>query len=54
MGTLTPEAFIKLYFEILEYQRKHKLGVYGLKNSKEFIDKVNAEYDLEFKKECSK
>lgn len=52
MGTLTPEAFAKLYGEMVEAARK--AGWPGMKNSPEFIQRINLEYDRQFGGPASK
>ena len=46
---LTPEATVELWRTCTDYARKHKLGPFGWKNSTAFINKVNIEYEKEFK-----
>lgn len=47
MGTLTPEAVIKIWSEMLNEGRKTG---FGMKNSQAFIDKLNLQYDKDFNK----
>ena len=45
------EQFVKTYREALDYAREHKLGIFGAKNSENFIRCLEAEWDKVFDKE---
>lgn len=51
MGTLSPKAFAELYAEMLAEGRKNGFGM--MKNSPEFIRRIDLEYDTQFGKESS-
>lgn len=50
----SPELFVKTYRDALDYAREHKLGIFGAKNSENFIRLVNAEYEKVFSQEPKK
>lgn len=46
MATLTPEAVVKLWIEILNEGRKNG---FGMKNSNLFLKYIDTQYDKQFK-----
>jgi hypothetical protein len=48
MATLSPQAVVQLWNEMLNEAREKRLGIFGWKNSTAFMKKCDAEFERAF------